>query len=147
MAAAPSNSSRAASTVTVICRMPAGLVLDLYDTAALAARASAPNPVMAPPKPTASVRLDGAKADPRYHGRDNLLLGMGGRTQVDAAFWQAWCAQNPNFLPLKNGLIFAQPTERDAGAELAERGQHRSGLEGLEPASLPGVTPFARDVA
>ncbi|MFT8419750.1 MAG: hypothetical protein ABF636_13120, partial [Acetobacter sp.] len=133
--------------VTVICRMPAGLVLDLYDTDALAARASAANPVMAPPMPTASVRLNGAKADPRYHGRDNLLLGMGGRTQVDASFWQAWRAQNPNFLPLKNGLIFAQPTERDAAAELAERGQHRSGLEGLEPASLPGVTPFAKDVA
>ncbi len=127
--------------------MPAGLVLDLYDVDELAARARAPTPVMAPPRPTASVRLNGAKADPRYHARDNLLLGMGGCTQVDAAFWQAWMTQNPNFLPLRNGLIFAQPTARDAGAELAERGQHRSGLEGLEPASLPGVTPFATDVA
>ena len=147
MAAAPSNTPRAASTVTVVCRMPAGLVLDLYDTEELAARASASTPVMAPPRPTASVRLNGAKADPRYHVRDNLLLGMGGRTDVDASFWQAWCAQNPHFLPLKNGLIFAQPNPRDAEAELAERGQHRSGLEGLEPASLPGVTPFARDAA
>lgn len=147
MAAAPLNTPRGASTVTVICRMPAGLVLDLYDTDELATRARTPTPVMAPPKPTASVRLNGAKADPRYHARDNLLLGMGGRTQVDASFWQAWCAQNPNFLPLKNGLVFARSIERDAGAELAERGQHRSGLEGLEPTSLPGVTPFARDVA
>ncbi|MBS0966963.1 hypothetical protein JK165_12850 [Acetobacter okinawensis] len=147
MAAAPLNTPRGASTVTVICRMPAGLVLDLYDTDELATRARTPTPVMAPPKPTASVRLNGAKADPRYHARDNLLLGMGGRTQVDASFWQAWCAQNPNFLPFKNGLVFARSTERDAGAELAERGQHRSGLEGLEPTSLPGVTPFARDVA
>ena len=147
MAAAPSSAPRGASMVTVICRMPAGLVLDLYDTDELAARASTPTPVMAPPRPTASVRLNGAKADPRYHGRDNLLLGMGGRTQVEASFWQAWCAQNPNFLPLKNGLLFARPAEGDAQAELAERGQHRSGLEGLEPDSLPGVTPFARDVA
>lgn len=147
MAAASLSTPRGASTVTVICRMPAGLVLDLYDTDELATRARTSTPVMAPPKPTASVRLNGAKADPRYHARDNLLLGMGGRTQVDASFWQAWCAQNPNFLPLKNGLVFARSTERDAGAELAERGQHRSGLEGLEPTSLPGVTPFARDVA
>lgn len=147
MAAASSNASRAGGTVTVICRMPAGLMLDLYDTAELAARARAATPVMAPPKPSARVQLNGAKADPRYHARDNLLLGMGGRTQVDASFWQAWLAQNPNFLPLKNGLIFAQPDTDAAGAELAERGQHRTGLEGLEPTSLPGVTPFARDAA
>ncbi|NSL91404.1 hypothetical protein [Acetobacter syzygii] len=146
MAAAP-NTPRTSATVTVICRMPAGLVLDLYDVDALAARASASTPVMAPPRPVASVRLNGAKADPRYHARDNLLLGMGGRTEVDASFWQAWCTQNPHFLPLKNGLIFAQPRAEDAAAELAERGQHRSGLEGLEPQGLPGVTPFARDVA
>ncbi|CEF53217.1 hypothetical protein [Acetobacter ghanensis] len=144
--AAP-HTTRTASTVTVICRMPAGLVLDLYDAGELAARAGASTPVMAPPKPTASVRLNGAKADPRYHARDNVLLGMGGRTEVDASFWQAWTAQNPHFLPLVNGLIFAQPRAQDASAELAERGQHRSGLEGLEPKSLPGVTPFAKDVA
>lgn len=145
--AAPSNTPRAAQSVTVVCRMPAGLVLDLYDVGELAARASAATPVMAPPKPVASVRLNGAKADPRYHARDNILLGMGGRTEVDASFWQAWTAQNPHFLPLKNGLIFAQARAQDANAELAERGQHRSGLEGLEPQRLPGVTPFARDVA
>ena len=122
--------------------MPSGLVLDLYDQQELASRATSAVPVMGPPVPRASVRLNGAARDPRFHARDNRLLGLGGRTRVDAGFWAAWCAQNAGFGPLKAGLIFAQPNEADALAELAERAPHPTGLEGLDPDSLPGVAPL-----
>lgn len=130
------------NTVTVICRLPSGLVLDLYDTDDLKARAQSAVPVMAVPLPRASVKLNGARHDPRFHGRDNLLLGMGGRTEIDAGFWAAWCAQNPDYPPLKNGLLFAQAKSADALAELAERGKHRTGLEGLDRSQLQGVEPL-----
>ncbi|MBO1326054.1 hypothetical protein K2X14_10190 [Acetobacter sp. TBRC 12305] len=136
------SAPRAGASVTVICRMPSGLVLDLYDQQELAARATSAVPVMGPPVPRASVRLKGAVRDPRFHARDNRLLGLGGRTEVDAGFWAAWCAQNPGYGPLKSGLIFAQAKEADALAELAERGAHRTGLEGLDPEHLPGVAPL-----
>lgn len=137
-----SASTPTGERVTVICRMPSGLVLDLYDGQDLALRATSAVPVMGPPVPKASVRLRGARQDPRFHARDNRLLGLGGRTEVDRAFWEAWLAQNPGFGPLRAGLVFAQAREDDALAELAERAPHRTGLEGLEPDSLPGITPL-----
>lgn len=128
-------------TVTVICRLPSGLVLGLYDPDDLRRRAGSVAPVMAPPVPRASVRLEGARRDARFHARDNRLLGLAGRTQVDAAFWAAWVEQNPGYLPLKNGLVFAQARAADAEARLAECASQRTGLEGLDPSTLPGVTP------
>lgn len=144
MAVAP-TSSRGGNTVTVICRMPSGLALDLYDDADLKARAASAAPVMTPPTPKATVRLHGARRDPRYHPKENVMLGMGGRTEVDADFWEAWTKQNANFQPLKSGLIFAAAKEADAVAELADRGQSRTGLEGLDPKALQGVTPVTKD--
>ncbi|MBO1329251.1 hypothetical protein OQ496_12660 [Acetobacter suratthaniensis] len=135
------SSARGAETVTVVCRLPSGLVLDLYDPEDLRTRAGSVAPVMAPPVPRASVRLAGARRDARFHARDNRLLGLGGHTQVDKAFWDAWVAQNPGYLPLKNGLVFAQARAADAQARLAECASQRTGLEGLDPNALPGVTP------
>lgn len=135
------TSSRSGATVTVICRMPSGLVLDLYDEGAL----------QNPAKPGAlpaikdSVRLSGARRDPRFHKRDNIMLGMGGRTEVAADFWEAWTKQNAEFMPLKKGLIFAMPKEADAVSRLSELREERTGLEGLDKDKMPGVTPFAKD--
>ena len=60
---------------------------------------------------------------------------------MDKALWEAWVAQNPGDLPLKNGLVFAQARAADAQARLAECASQRTGLEGLDPNALPGVTP------
>ncbi|MBO1325351.1 hypothetical protein K2X14_11570 [Acetobacter sp. TBRC 12305] len=144
MALSP-NSGRGGDTVTVICRMPSGLVLDLYEQDDLKARALSAMPIMGPPVPKATVRLRGARRDPRFHPKSNQMLGMGGRTEVDAAFWSAWKEQNANYAPLKSGLIFAAAKESDAVSMLAERGQERTGLEGLDPDALQGVTPASKD--
>lgn len=138
------------SMVTVLCRMPSGLVLDLYDDALLAARAGDARRgqgAMAPPVPRASVRLAGARRDPRYHPRDNRLLGMAGRTEVPADFWSAWCAQNPDFAPLRHGLIAAERTADRATSWLREHGGTRTGLESLDPDALPVVGVTRRDAA
>ncbi|MBS0959786.1 hypothetical protein [Acetobacter thailandicus] len=139
------TSSRSGSTVTVICRMPSGLVLDLYDEGDLAARAQAKNTVMLPPVPKESITLRGARRDPRYHKKENIMLGMGGRTEVPSDFWTAWEKQNVNFMPLKNGLIFAMPKEADAVDKLNEFRHERTGLEGLDRDKIQGVKPMASD--
>ncbi|WP_215754209.1 hypothetical protein [Acetobacter sp. P5B1] len=141
------TSSRSGATVTVICRMPSGLVLDLYDDGVLAARAQATQPIMTPPAPKESIRLAGARRDPRYHKRENIMLGMGGRTEVSADFWDAWTKQNANYMPLKKGLIFAMPKESDAVARLSELRTELTGLEGLDKDKLPGVKPFDKEDA
>jgi hypothetical protein len=138
--------SRSTSTVTVICRMPFGLVLDLYDAKALHERNKAAMSVGAP-IPEKSVRLRGARTDPRFHRRENMMLGMGGRTRVDKDFWDAWCAQNSNFAPLTAGLIFAEATEESALSKLAERRNDRTGFEGCTEEQLKkaGVTRLNED--
>lgn len=135
------TSSRSGATVTVICRMPSGLVMDLYDEGALQAR---PTPG-ALPVVKDSIRLSGARRDPRFHKKDNIMLGMGGRTEVPADFWDAWSKQNAEFMPLKKGLIFAMPKEADAVSRLAELRDERTGLEGLDKDKMPGITPFAKE--
>lgn len=135
------TSSRSGATVTVICRMPSGLVLDLYDEGAL----QAPARQGALPAIKDSVRLRGARRDPRYHKKDNIMLGMGGRTEVAADFWEAWTKQNAEFMPLKKGLVFAMPKEADAVSRLSELREERTGLEGLNKDKMPGITPFARE--
>ncbi|WP_148299032.1 hypothetical protein [Acetobacter okinawensis] len=135
------TSSRSGATVTVICRMPSGLVMDLYDEGALQAR---PTPG-ALPVVKDSIRLSGARRDPRFHKKDNIMLGMGGRTEVPADFWEAWSKQNAELMPLKKGLIFAMPKEADAVSRLAELRDERTGLEGLDKDKMPGITPFAKE--
>lgn len=121
--------------------MPSGLVMDLYDEGALQAR---PTPG-ALPVVKDSIRLSGARRDPRFHKKDNIMLGMGGRTEVPADFWEAWTKQNAEFMPLKKGLIFAMPKEADAVSRLAELRDERTGLEGLDKDKMPGITPFAKE--
>lgn len=137
---------RSSTTVTVICRLPSGLVIDLYDREHLKERAKSQTAYSAP-TPLKTVRLKGARTDPRFHRKDNILLGMGGRTRVDKDFWDAWCEQNKGFGPLKNGLIFAEASERQAIDALAERHAERTGFEGCTEEQLKqnGVQPLSQD--
>ncbi|NVN09715.1 hypothetical protein HUK84_00875 [Nguyenibacter vanlangensis] len=124
--------------------------MSLYDEAEIQARSEASKrgfPNMAPMQPKATVRLKGAKHDPRFHIRDNRMLGMVGRTEVDADFWAAWTKQNSSYSPLRAGLIFAERTGARAQDAIRERSDERTGYEGLDPENLPvvGVTQREED--
>lgn len=93
------------TTVTVACKLPNGLVLDLPDR---------------PP-----VVLKGANHVDAVAGH--------GLTEVDSGFWEAWTKLYADFLPLKKEMIFAQNTERSAVAKAKERKDEKTGLEGLDP--------------
>lgn len=94
------------STVTVACKLPNGLILDIP---------GAKEPVL----------LNGANHPDAIAGH--------GLTEVPADFWEAWTKQYPDFQPLKKELIFAQGGERSAISKAKERKGEKSGLEGLDP--------------
>ncbi|QDH14119.1 hypothetical protein E3E12_07900 [Formicincola oecophyllae] len=129
-----------AETVTVICRLPSGVRLDLYDMKGLAetAQANKAGAQMVPGAPVRSVILEGARHDRRYAKFTNAMLGMGGRTVVDAAFWEAWLAQNKNSELVRRNLVFAEASTAKAEGKLKEVGSHPTGLEGVDTAKLVG---------
>lgn len=97
------------TTVTVACKLPNGIVLDIPG---------------APP-----VTLRGAN-----HPE---AIADHGLTEVPVDFWEAWTKLYPDFQPLTKEMIFAQSTERNAESKAKERKEEKSGLEGLDP-KAPG---------
>lgn len=126
-----------AQTVTVLCRLPSGITLDLHDIDALKTRAASDAPIGVAARPVKSVTLLGQKHDPRYHGAEGRLLGRAGRTQVDADFWNAWLAQNERNELVTQKVVFAEANAAKAEAAVSELATERTGLEGVDEAALP----------
>lgn len=140
---APSDKGRAAEVgdmVHVICRVPSGVILRLYDPEDILARRQAHQsgqPVTALLRPIAEVSLRGAREDARFDIRDNRILGCHGVTRVPQDFWEAWVLQNKENDLLRQNLIFAETTRRRARDQAGEWSQSPTGFEGLDPDKLP----------
>ncbi|MCX5617026.1 hypothetical protein NQF87_08630 [Bombella sp. TMW 2.2559] len=120
--------------VTVFCRHPSGVVLSLYreeeaEERAASARMGYPN--MSAPIPVASITLNGAREDVRFHGQENRILGLAGRTEVPTDFWEAWKKQNATSSLLSGHVIFAETSEQRGISRLQEVGSERTGWEGI----------------
>lgn len=101
------------STVTVACKLPNGLVLDLAGV-------------------DQKFILNGAHHEEAIAGH--------GMTEVDEDFWNKWSQIYKDFEPLKKELIFAQGGERSAAAKAKEQKGNKTGLEGLDPKKpAPGI--------
>ncbi|MUG89678.1 hypothetical protein [Bombella sp. ESL0385] len=132
-----------ADHVTVLCRLPSGIRLELHDLPSLSERAQASAPIMAPPQARASITLNGIRQDPHYHPLENRLLGRAGRTNVPTDFWKAWLEQNKTSSLVTQKLVFAETTAARADNAMNELAKERTGLEGAEHTSLvEGVTPL-----
>lgn len=87
------------STVTIGCRLPSGLILDLGD----------------PTKPT--VELAGQR---QAQARSTMILLSEedyGTTVVDQSYWEAFVNRvGPDFAPIKSGAIFVAKNEKEAKA-------------------------------
>ncbi|OZI59940.1 hypothetical protein [Bordetella genomosp. 11] len=97
------------ANITVACKLPNGLVLDL-----------------------------GGKKVVLKGSRDRDAVAGFGLTQVDDGFWSTWATTYKDFPALKRGLIFAHAKESGAAAESKEKQDVKSGLEGLDP-EKPGT--------
>jgi hypothetical protein len=92
------------ATVTVGCKLPHGLHLDIAGT---------------------RVTLAGRNAA--------TLIGGHGLTEVDKEFFENWKALNPQHPALVNGFIFAHDKRANAEAEAKEKQNEKTGTEGLNP--------------
>jgi hypothetical protein len=101
--------------ITIGCRLPNGLILEL--------------PGKAP------VTLKGQNS--AQEGRPIILLTADdcGYTDVDADFWQAWKAAYKGFAPLENNAIFEAKNRNEAVSIAKELKDEKTGLEPMPQTS------------
>lgn len=126
-----------AEFITVLCRLPSGVTLELHNIGALKNRTTAPAPLMQPATSLRSVTLNGAKHDPSYHPAEGRLLGRAGRTQVEKDFWEAWLKQNEKNQLVTQKLVFAEATPDRASDAVRDLKAKKTGLEGTDQDALP----------
>lgn len=97
------------STVTIGCRLPTGLVLQVGEK---------------------FVELEGQRQTQKRSPVIILTTDDFGVNEVDAAFWEAWKAQvGAEFAPLKSGAIFEAKNEKEAAAKSKDLKDKRTGHE------------------
>lgn len=137
------RAAKSAKTCVVICRLPHGLRLRLFDKRREMdpqRDGSTREVQISRPRPSAGeVVINGylqryrtdlppAAQDSRFAFTEN----------VDANFFEEWMSQNFDHDAVVNNLIFAAPTMDAAKGKAKElHGETRSGLEPLDPNNLP----------
>lgn len=100
-------------TVTVGCKLPNGLILELNGQA---------------------VEINGSTSS-------RVIGGHGITYDVDAEFFDAWMEAHADRAMVLNGFIFAHDKAADTKAEAAEKENNATGLEAFDPnAPNAGVT-------
>lgn len=128
-----------ADTVTVLCRLPHGLVLRLApqgDAERRAQLSKEDRPDRSPTRIVQEVTLNGANRAPDFHPKNNVMLGRVGRTVVPKDFWEAWSAQHADSDLVKNQCVFAELTDARANAKANEFREEKTGFESINPDDL-----------
>ena len=109
-----------AGTVTVACKLPNGIVLDIRDEVGVTLKA---------------VTLNGSRHRVRPDGMPIFAWevhgGYGLTPNVDQEFWDEWSKSNATYGPFKQGLIFALPKLDSAISKAREQEELKTGLEPL----------------
>ena len=125
-------------TVTVACKLPNGLHLDLRDANGEVRRVTLRGSGDAR-------RMESGGQFVSSHG-NRVSEGFGLTPGVSKEFWEAWEAQyrKANYEPLVRGLIFAVPKLDSAAAMAREKAEIKTGLEPIDPAKKTGDGVEAR---
>lgn len=120
-----------ASTVTVACKVPNGLHLDLCDTEGRVLK-------RVTVRGNAAQRLveranDSGRMATSFEPVSSVREGFGLTPNVDADFWESWLKQNANYAPVAAGLIFAHATPAYVASKATERAEVMSGMEPINP--------------
>jgi hypothetical protein len=116
------------ATVTVGCKLPHGLVLELIEPPA--------NTQQLQPMPRGkTVTLAGANSLRIVN--TNPAIGKFALTQVDKAFWEEWFKRNKAHPAVVSGAIFMHESATQAAAIADENKDLKTGLEPLNPAGDP----------
>ena len=138
MAEVSSHHNRGAgSTVTVACKIPNGLVLqlsELYDTTEPSP--SGARPIKASRKVGEAISVKGPARPLSGMPPDYQIIGGYGLTYgVPADFWHDWKDQNRDLDAVRQNLIFASTSHERAMAQAKDMKTIRSGMEPLDPDS------------
>ncbi len=113
-----------AETVTVACKVPNGIHMDVVGKDGIKKRAT-------------------VKGFARFIGVDEIdpvvrVGGFGLTPNVDKAHAEAWFAQNKDLDVVKKGLIFISSSDASAKSQAKEMKDERSGFEPLNPSDVDG---------
>ena len=128
-----------AGTVTVACKIPNGLVLQVFSME------DTQEPVMGGGWKTvkrairmgAPVKINGpavAYGKPAPH---DIRYGVGLTYGVDADFYNAWAEQNKSSDFIVKRLVYAHPKGTEIDAQSKDQISIKSGLEPIDPQNLP----------
>ena len=115
-AAAGQRSTKEIGTVTVACKLPHGMHLDLIDNNGV------------------RVRNTVAGSNSR-----SVFGGYGLTAGISEDFWNAWVKQNANIDPVKKGFVFAFSSFDSTRQAAEENAELRHGVEPINP------DPYAKD--
>lgn len=131
----------AVKTVTVACKLPNGLVLQLFEW------------IDVPQPGPGGIRMvkESVRVGQRYIVRGNRFAygqipdfritdnnnGYGLTQHIPRDFWDKWIEQNKDADYVKSKLIFAHARQVDTIAEAYENQKRKSGLEPIDPAKPP----------
>lgn len=127
--------------VTVACKLPNGLHLEIADPAYPAP--VAPDPRDPNPKVTAVPKI---RHTVKGANSANLYGGYGLTENVPAEFFAAWLKAHAASTFVKKGLVFAHERPLNAQAEAAEKAAVKSGFEPADPTKPgPGLEKLKMD--
>jgi len=131
-------------TVTVACRLPHGLMIEVVDPSVFQKDKDGNTIVVQRPiEEGARIRVNGNARPvgvPLPDDAPQVVSGFALTPGVPADLWDAWLDQNKAAPFVKAGLIFAHAKSGDTVAQAREGKKLRSGFEGLDPDEpAPGI--------
>ena len=116
-----------AETVTVACKLPNGLMIEVRGTEIRLngpARYVSPQPGRVSPNPIEDIVYNA------------------GLTVVDKALWEEWLKDHKSYDPVKTGFVYALANRNETTAKAKDGEKMRTGLEPIDPlARTNGVEP------
>jgi len=136
------------STVTVACKLPHGLYLDVVDPSVFDGIDPKVGVVARPIDESSRIRINGCARPvgvPLPDDAPQIVGGYALTPNVPADFWEKWLSQNKNAPYVKANLIFAHEKAGSVVGEAKDKRGVRSGLEGMDPDKpAPGIERDAR---
>jgi hypothetical protein len=148
--ARPDKPQAATGTVTVACKLPNGLYLDIGrkgDTAGFTRRFEVRGPAQ---QENTDMRPRGRMPDGTmmlHHKQPVVTPGGYALTSgIPEDFWLQWLEEHKEMEIVKKNFIFAMPRPADAAARAREQAELRTGLEPIsQDKPAPGITRVTAD--
>jgi hypothetical protein len=123
-----------ADTVTVACKIPNGLLLQLEERVkSLEPSPSGGREVEVGRKVGEPVKINGCAIPMTGQPPAHQITGGYGLTVVKKDFWDAWFKQNKDLDMVREGLLFAHEKRETVEAKARDQKTVRSNMEPLDP--------------